>query len=81
MSNQVKHFLHGKGVCTSKTTPFNPQDNGQIERYNGIIWKSVTLALKTRKLPTTQWEIVLPDAFHSVFTVYRHERYAPREAL
>ena len=66
MSNQVKNFLHEKGISTSRTTPFNPQGNGQIERYNGIIWKYVNLALRTRNLPTTHWEVVLSGALHSI---------------
>ena len=66
MSNQLKTFLHNKGIVTSRTTPYNPHCNGQAERYNGIIWKSVNLALKTRNLPTKCWETVLPDALHSI---------------
>ncbi|CAG2205734.1 unnamed protein product [Mytilus edulis] len=44
----------------------SPQSNGQCERYNGIIWKAVTLALESLGLKETQWESVLPDALHSV---------------
>lgn len=66
MSTELKEFLHGKGIVTSRTTPFNPQGNGQCERYNGIIWKTVTLALKSLNLPITRWEVVLPDALHSI---------------
>lgn len=66
MSYELKQFLHDKGIVTSRTTPFNPQGNGQCERYNGIIWKTVMLALKSRNLPTTRWEVVLPDALHSI---------------
>ena len=66
MSNELKQFLHGKGVVTSRTTAYNPRGNGQCERYNGIIWKTVLLALKNKDLPTSQWETVLPDALHAV---------------
>ena len=66
MSRELKSYLHAKGVVTSRTTPYNPQGNGLVERYNGTIWKAVTLALKTRNLPTSRWEEVLPDALHSI---------------
>ena len=66
MSSELKQYLHDKGVATSRTTPYNPQGNGLVERYNGTIWKAVTLALKARNLPPKCWEIVLPDALHSI---------------
>ena len=69
MSKELKDWLHSKGVATSRTTSYNPQGNGQIERYNGIIWKTVTLALKDRKLPIERWQDVLPDALHSIRTL------------
>ena len=37
MSKELKNFLHQKGIATSRTTSYNPADNGQVERYNGII--------------------------------------------
>ena len=66
MSVELKTFLQSHGVATSRTTPYSPQSNGQCERYNGIIWKAVTLALASLGLKETQWESVLPDALHSV---------------
>ena len=66
LSEEVKHYLHSRGIATSKTSRYNPRGNGQAERYNGTIWKSGTLALKSRNLPTSAWEVVLPDALHSI---------------
>uniref|UniRef100_A0A8C4WWX2 Integrase catalytic domain-containing protein n=1 Tax=Eptatretus burgeri TaxID=7764 RepID=A0A8C4WWX2_EPTBU len=66
MSEELKQFLHGRGIATSRTTGFNPQGNGLVERYNSIIWKAVILALKLRELKIAQWEAVLADALHSV---------------
>ena len=66
MSAELKGFLTKRGVATGKTTPYHPISNGQCERYNGIIWKSVLLGLKTRNLPESHWVTVLPDALHSI---------------
>ena len=66
MSEELRSYLHDKGIATSRTTPYNPQGNGLVERYNGTIWKTVTLALKSRNLPAKCWDIVLPDALHSI---------------
>lgn len=69
MSAELRDFLTNRGIAVSRTTPYNPQGNGQCERYNGIIWKTVSLALRSRKLPITQWETVLIDALHSIRTL------------
>ena len=63
---EVKSFLTKHGVATSRTTPYNPRGNGQCERYNGVIWKTVLLALKSCNLPTSAWQDVLPTALHSI---------------
>ena len=69
MSSEIKTFLSSHGISSSRTTPYNPQGNGQVERYNGIIWKAVLLALESRNLKVEQWEIVLADALHSIRTL------------
>ena len=66
MSRELREFLTSKGIASSRTTSYNPQGNGQTERYNGIIWRAITMALKSRDLPTKCWQIVLPDALHSI---------------
>jgi hypothetical protein len=66
MSSELTEFLLSHGIATSRATTYNPEGNGQVERYNGIIWKTVNLALKTKNLKVSQWEIVLPDALHSI---------------
>ena len=47
MSAELREFLHARGVATSRTTAYNPTGNSQVERYNGIIWKGITLALES----------------------------------
>lgn len=66
MSEELKSFLHSHNVATSRTTPYNPEGNGQIERYNGIIWKTITLDLKAKSLKITQWESVLDNALFCI---------------
>ena len=62
MSNEVKDFLHSRGIATSRTTSYNPRGNGLCERYNGIIWRNVMLALKSNNTPIGNWEMFLPKA-------------------
>ena len=50
----------------SRTTPYHPQGNGQTERFNGIIWKTVQCILAERKLPTSAWPSVLGKALHCI---------------
>ena len=66
MSKEFKSFLAENSIASSRTTPYNPQCNGQTERYNGIIMKTIQLALHQYKLPLKYWEQVLPDALHSI---------------
>ena len=66
MSHELQAFLRGKGVATSRTTSYNPAGNGQVERYNGIVWKAVEMSLKSKNLHTKYWQVVLPDVLHSI---------------
>ena len=59
-------FILTEVLASSPTTPYNPAGNGQVERYNGTVWKAVIMALKTRGLPITHWQEVLPDVLHSI---------------
>ena len=60
MSKELQEFLTSKGISRSRTTSYNPQDNGQVERFNG------TMALKSCCLPVKCWQTVLPDVLHSI---------------
>ena len=66
MSNDLRNFLVAQGISQTRTSPYNPKGNGQCERENATIWKAIQLALKTRGLPESQWELVLPDALGSI---------------
>ena len=66
MSKELREFLTSKGVALSRTSIYNPTCNGQVERYNGTIWKAITMSLKSKNLPIEHWQLVLPDVMHSV---------------
>ena len=66
MSRELLQFLTEKGIASSRTTSFNPAGNGQVERYNGTIWRAITTALKSRGLSVSCWQTVLPDVLRSI---------------
>ena len=66
MSYELKQFLTSKGISTSRTTPYNPRGNGQVEKSNGTIWRAVTMDLKSRGLPQSLWQEVLCNVMHSI---------------
>ena len=66
ISDGLKSFFISQGIGSSHSSPYNPRGNGQCERYNAIIWKTVQLALSDRGLEDCHWEVVLPDALHSI---------------
>ena len=65
-SHELKTWLQTHGVASSRTTSYNPRGNGQCEKYNGVIWKAIQCALKSRNLLLTHWEGTLTDALHSI---------------
>ena len=66
LSEELTCYLRSRRICTSRTSRYNPQGDGLCERYNGIIWQSIRLRLKTLNLPITEWEVCLPDALHAI---------------
>ncbi|XP_064081956.1 uncharacterized protein LOC135198315 [Macrobrachium nipponense] len=82
MSRKLKTYLAQKGVATSRTTPFHPIGNGQVDRLNSTVCKSLQLALRSQNLPDQHWELVLTDVIHSLRSrlstatnVTPHERF------
>ena len=66
VSKELREFLTSRGISCSRTTPYNPEGNGQVEKGNHTIWRAVTLALKSKGLSQGHWQEVLPDVLHSI---------------
>ena len=66
LSDELRSFLTKNVINSSFTTPYNPRGNGQTEKYNGIVWKAISLAVKSQNLKIEQWEQVLPVVLHSL---------------
>ena len=62
------HYDNGPSLKSSELRKFF-RGNSQVERYNGVIWKAIQLALSSEKLPLTHWEIVLPEVLHAQRTL------------
>lgn len=45
-SSELKGFLTTHRIASSCSSACNPRGNGQVKKYDGIIWKTVSLALK-----------------------------------
>ena len=69
MSQELRQFLNSRGISCSRTTPYNPEGNGQVEKGNHTIWRGIVLSLKSKNLPNSCWQDVLPDVLHAVRTL------------
>ena len=65
-SQELLSYLQKRGVACSRTSVYNVPGNEQCERYNSIIWSAIKFALKSRCFDICHWQLVLPDALHSV---------------
>ena len=68
-SEDLKSFLHEQRVAVNQTSPNNPHGNELCKWYNGIIWKTVQLAMANRKMPISKWESVIPKALNAIRTL------------
>lgn len=82
ISNELRTHLLKLGIGYSNCSGYNPRGNGQVERYNGTVWKAIQCALKSRGLNENQWENVIDIAVHSIRTlVCTSTNQTPHERL
>ena len=65
-SLEFKAHLTQRCIASNKCSIYHPSGNGQAERTVQTVWKTIQLALKTANLPHEQWEMMLPNALHSI---------------
>ena len=66
ISGELKAYFTKLGIVTSHSSIYHPTGNSQVERFNGMIWRSVRLALKSKNHPVEKWECVLPNVLHAL---------------
>ena len=66
MSESFENWARLQGICLSRSSAYHPQGNGQVERYNGIIWKAVQCLLDNADFSANQWPIALPQALRAI---------------
>ncbi|KAJ2951947.1 hypothetical protein O0L34_g4202 [Tuta absoluta] len=66
LSDELKQFLTSLGISCSRTSPYNPQGNGLVERLNGTLWRTILLHLKSINKDVADWELALLPALHSI---------------
>ena len=66
ISKELRQWLTESGVSITHSTAYNPQCNGQIEKSNDTVWRGLRLSLKSRNLPISKWQTMLPVVLHSI---------------
>ena len=66
MARDLKNYLVKRGIATSRSTPYHPTGNSQVERANKTIWETGQLMVCDQQIPHERWKNVLPDALHAV---------------
>jgi len=61
-NRKFHNFLSNKGIIHQLTTPYNPQQNGRVERLNGTLISSAKALLNESKLSTEFWEYAVDTA-------------------
>ena len=54
----------------SRTSPYNPTGNSQCERFNGIIWHTLSCILHQNQLDISTWPRFLGKALHCIRSLH-----------
>jgi len=65
-SRDFLSFLSRWNVAKSRTTPYHPEGNGQCERFNGLLWRTIQLRLAEEGKPQNQWAEELHKALMNI---------------
>ena len=60
VSHELLSYLTGKEVAVSRTTPYNPAGIEQVKKYNGTVWRAVTMACRSRIYPSNIGRMFFP---------------------
>ena len=66
VSREIKEFLNERRIASTFFSVYNLRGNSQCERFNGIIWNTIKLALRTNGLEIANWKMVIPEVLHSL---------------
>ena len=82
VSKELRAFLSELGIATSYSSPYHPQGNGQCERANQTIWRTIKLLLGSSNLQQQELEKVLSKALHAFWSLLcRTNNQTPHERL
>ena len=56
-SREFQAFLKEWNILKSRTTPYHPAGNGQVERMNGTLWQTIRLRLSQNGRPIEFWKV------------------------
>jgi hypothetical protein len=69
---QVKEYLEEEGIKHEFSAPYTPQQNGMVERKNGMLIDMARTMLGEYKTPERFWSEAVNTACHAINRLYLH---------